>query len=65
MTKLEAMKRKQYAKDYLLVASLVHYWRKKKPDNDELKALSMSVVDMHKYVQGLEADIDAYREITE
>lgn len=52
--RLDAEKDKGYAEDYLLMASMIYYWRKKKPDNDELKALSLSIASAHTYVQGLQ-----------
>ena len=59
--KLQAVKDKQYAEDILLATMLVYEWRKLKPENDELKALSMSLVDIKKYVDGLLTDINALK----
>ena len=59
--KLQAVKDKQYAEDILLATMLVYEWRKLKPENDELKALSMSLVDIKKYVDGLQTDINALK----
>lgn len=56
MERIQAEKDRLYAEDFLLVASMIYYWRRKRKDNDELKALSACVTDMHKYVQGLQSD---------
>lgn len=54
MTRIKAEQDRQYHEDFLLVASMIHYWRKERPANDELKALSLSVADINTYVQSLQ-----------
>ena len=61
--KLRAKKAFEYTKDYTLCASLAYHWRKLRPDSDEIKALCLSLIDMHKYTQSLESDIKALEEL--
>lgn len=62
----DKLRRKQafeYSKDYTLCASLAYHWRQLRPDSDEIKALCLSLIDMHKYTQGLEKDIQTLTEM--
>ena len=63
MDKVQARKDKQYADDFMLCASLVYYWRKQKPDNEDLVALSLSLSDMNKYVSGLQNELEILRKM--
>ena len=53
-TLLDAEKRKQASQDLLLLTAQIYVWRKERPNNDELKALSMCVVDLGEYIKSLE-----------
>lgn len=61
--RVQAELNRRYAEDYMLAASMVYYWRKQRPDNEELMALSLSLADMHKYVQGLQNEVETLRKI--
>lgn len=63
--RIKAEKERQYTQDFLLVASLVYHWRKMKPENDELKAMSLSIADIGDYVKGLENENKILRKIIE
>ena len=61
--KIRAKQDHQYSKDYLLLAALAYDWRKKRPDNDELKALCITIADVHTYVQGLQNENRVLKEL--
>lgn len=56
MGRLDDEKKRKFTEDFLIVASMVYHWKKQKPDNDELKVLSMCVADIGDYIKGLEVD---------
>ena len=60
---VRAKKSHSYSQDYTLCASLAYHWRKLRPDSDEIKALCLALVDMHKYTQSLESDIQALEDL--
>ena len=63
MTKIEKKQMKDYAENFLIVASQIYYWRQAKPDNDELKAISLCVQEMNTYTQGLELSLQSAKEL--
>lgn len=54
-----------YSMDFMLVAGLAYTWRKLRPDNDEIKALVVTIADMHTYVQGLQAEVRVLEQLME
>lgn len=59
MNSIDIKKSMDYQQDYLMVAAQLYYWMQKRPDSNELKALSAGIADINKYVTGLQQDLAA------